>query len=1172
MTIAVLLSVFFVLTPPAISFAEVSQTDAGDTVIEMDGTGLVAEVTDISEDEAAEFLNDAEGPGLNEEDSDAAAQDEAGAAGEEAGAADEGSPAQDEAADPYDAELFTSATEELDGMQDASTVEIVKAAYEITLKGFNKDNKSSAAVFLSDLLTYKEIDNILLTGKNEADEDAEWVIVRLKDGEDCYVLHPAADIGREDSESADPANDEEAAGDGTETADKAAEAKYEGFLRGAAYVEGWVPDEESADADILDAYRLSEEDYSETEEAEEAAEPEEGKEDAEKAEESAKEEGKDREIEVDGATETSINLGSCGSNATARLGTTNGESTYTLYIDGSGAMNDFSSSGGSWKNSSYKSKITKIVIGKSITKIGNYAFYGMNAVKSMSFKGARVAYIGNYAFYNCYNLTRLSLPSGVTYIGDHAFYNCSGLKTVSIGSGAHYIGNYAFAYCSNLSSVTLPETVNIIGDYAFYGDNALTSIGLPSGLKTLGKYAVYNCKTVYYHGTNTGWKRLSASDAISSTASVKYSKKLTGAKVSMRKTSYVYKAKALKPGVTVKLKVKGKYVTLKKGRDYRVVYKNNTNAGKATLTVEGINKYYGSIKKTFRITKKSVSKAKVTGIRSHYYTGKAIKQSPVVKVKIGSKYIKLKKNRDYTVKYKNNKNVSTKSSMAVVTIVGKGNYKGKISKKFKVVKAPVGLKFKASKVTRKSAAGSFTRTPTKKVKAKLTYTYSSSNPSVATVNKKTGRVTPLKIGTTKITVKSKATKNYRAGKATYKVTVTPLALGDLTYNFGNYSKTTISESTFRMFFSATMARSYYNYYYDVGDGGVCFGMASSSMMLNMAGSALRPSYFSSSASHPSALSKYSRFKSTSYYLYDFIEAMHVSQLSDACQNRLYANSYDVKGLVKQVKTGKPVLISMKSSYGGHAIVGYKMEKYSSSLDLLYIYDSNYPNSTRYIQLVKNSSGKYTGEWFYDYDFCSPYRISYISGPTYKSIWKNRKAANKVSQLFVTTDSFEIRDSSGTVVATMKKGKFTSNSDDVYLADTLGLDLSANLVYLPNGEYSVTNTAKNGDGFEVTSMDVDQSITVATDSKTVTVETNDETGVNTATIDTAKDEDFMVTILDGTESEEPEETVFTGAGNSKKIKLGKDGGKYVIDNTKDVKMKVDGKKKNFSIKKGNVEVE
>ena len=56
---------------------------------------------------------------------------------------------------------------------------------------------------------------------------------------------------------------------------------------------------------------------------------------------------------------------------------------------------------------------------------------------------------------------------------------------------------------------------------------------------------------------------------------------------------------AVKPVVTVKLDGK----TLKKGTDYTVSYSNNKNAGKATVTIEGMGTYAGTLKKTFVIKK-----------------------------------------------------------------------------------------------------------------------------------------------------------------------------------------------------------------------------------------------------------------------------------------------------------------------------------------------------------------------------------------------------------------------------------------------------------------------------------------------------------------------------------------------------------------------------------------
>ena len=73
---------------------------------------------------------------------------------------------------------------------------------------------------------------------------------------------------------------------------------------------------------------------------------------------------------------------------------------------------------------------------------------------------------------------------------------------------------------------------------------------------------------------------------------------------------------------------------------------------------------------------KSIANAKVTGLKSKYYSGKAIKQKPVVK--LGKKT--LKEGKDYTVSYKNNKAIGT----ATVTIKGKGAYKGSVKATFKI--------------------------------------------------------------------------------------------------------------------------------------------------------------------------------------------------------------------------------------------------------------------------------------------------------------------------------------------------------------------------------------------------------------------------------------------------------------------------------------------------------
>ena len=160
-----------------------------------------------------------------------------------------------------------------------------------------------------------------------------------------------------------------------------------------------------------------------------------------------------------------------------------------------------------------------------------------------------------------------------------------------------------------------------------------------------------------------------------------------------------YTGKAITQSPVVKLSGK----TLKAGTDYTVAYKNNTKVGTATVTITGKGSYTGTISKTFKINAASIAKATVSGISNKTYTGKAITQNPTVK--LGSKT--LKKGTDYTVSYKNNKAVGK----ATVTIKGKGNYTGTISKTFKInpkkttLKTATSPKTKQLKVTYSKVSG-----------------------------------------------------------------------------------------------------------------------------------------------------------------------------------------------------------------------------------------------------------------------------------------------------------------------------------------------------------------------------------------------------------------------------------------------------------------------------------
>lgn len=83
----------------------------------------------------------------------------------------------------------------------------------------------------------------------------------------------------------------------------------------------------------------------------------------------------------------------------------------------------------------------------------------------------------------------------------------------------------------------------------------------------------------------------------------------------------------------------------------------------------------------FKITPRSISDAKVTGVIDMEYTSEPIVQTPVVKITMDGETVTLVKDKDYTVKHKDNVN----PGFATITLTGKGNYKDSKEIKFEII-------------------------------------------------------------------------------------------------------------------------------------------------------------------------------------------------------------------------------------------------------------------------------------------------------------------------------------------------------------------------------------------------------------------------------------------------------------------------------------------------------
>ena len=176
-----------------------------------------------------------------------------------------------------------------------------------------------------------------------------------------------------------------------------------------------------------------------------------------------------------------------------------------------------------------------------------------------------------------------------------------------------------------------------------------------------------------------------------------------------KNVSVVYNGEEQEPRVRVSLqkKVKGKdgkmvtqTITLReyddyyKDGDYKVSYLKNVDAGTATVVITGAGGYTGTVKKTFKITQADLAaegtEAKIGVADSIPFAKNGAKPAIVVTAKLANgNTVTLKEGKDYTITYANNKAVSegknlTEKKLPLITVKGKGNFKGSIKQNFTI--------------------------------------------------------------------------------------------------------------------------------------------------------------------------------------------------------------------------------------------------------------------------------------------------------------------------------------------------------------------------------------------------------------------------------------------------------------------------------------------------------
>ena len=284
-------------------------------------------------------------------------------------------------------------------------------------------------------------------------------------------------------------------------------------------------------------------------------------------------------------------------------------------------------------------------------------------------------------FHGCNQLTSLILPDGMTEIYHWTFSCCSSLTSITIPDGVKTIEGSAFCGCSGLTSITIPDGVKTIGGNAFYGCSGLTSITIPDSVTSIGYNAFEECENLAIYGTVGSFAEQYALRNDIPFIELGKNPIQTAAEVTLSRTSFPYTGRPIKVGSYLTVTAGGQ--KLKYGTDFTLEYKNNLNAGTASVIIKGMGEYDGKMTKTYQITTVEIDSVTLPQ-NEFYYSGGEVRVGMFIRVRAGN--AKPKYPNDFYLVYNNN--VECGTNTASVTVIGRGNCTGSVTVYYSIVPFP----------------------------------------------------------------------------------------------------------------------------------------------------------------------------------------------------------------------------------------------------------------------------------------------------------------------------------------------------------------------------------------------------------------------------------------------------------------------------------------------------
>lgn len=135
-------------------------------------------------------------------------------------------------------------------------------------------------------------------------------------------------------------------------------------------------------------------------------------------------------------------------------------------------------------------KISTVEFGSSVKILDESAFQGAELTSVVM--PDSLSKVGNFTFYGCPYLTSVTFGNGLKETSYQMFRECSNLKDINFGNKLQSLDAHTFAYCTSLISVKLPSTIKEIGNGCFGECYELTTFE-SKALKYVPYSSFWNC-------------------------------------------------------------------------------------------------------------------------------------------------------------------------------------------------------------------------------------------------------------------------------------------------------------------------------------------------------------------------------------------------------------------------------------------------------------------------------------------------------------------------------------------------------------------------------------------------------------------------------------------------------------------------------------------------------